>query len=292
MKRFLIGLLAILVILVITYNLILQSENGSTKVLNAITPSSTFSVDKDVSFGEGDRDRIDYYTSSTSDETKPLLVFIHGGGWNRGDKSMYKFLAEGLTSEGYDVALPNYRLHPDAIYPAFLQDNARAISAIHKKYPSRYMVIIGHSAGAYNALMMAFKPEYLEAEGIAACYTVRGIVSLAAPTGVYPMKKEPQISIFPDRLQGEDAPLKRIDQPLPPMLLLNGDEDTSVHHNNSIGLGEALEGRGIATVNVVKGADHVDPVKQFSRYFKGSIKDDALAFIEGLPEDEGDGFCK
>lgn len=292
MRRFILGLVTLLALIVLAYFLILRSENASTKVLNAITPSSSFDLKADVSFGDNPRDRIDYYMSTQSDDSKPLIVFIHGGGWHRGDKSMYKFFAEGLTSEGYDVALPNYRLYPEVIYPKFLSDNARAIAAIHKAYPTRYLVLVGHSAGAYNALMMAFKPQYLEAEGIASCYTVRGIVSLAAPTGALPVEKEPTISIFPERLQGGDSALKHINQPLPPMLLLNGDQDTSVHPDNARELGAALKGRDIASVKIIDGADHVDPVKEMSHRFEGPIKQHVLNFIESLPEDEGDGFCR
>ena len=292
MRRFFKILVSLLLVLGVTYVLILRSENASTTVLNAITPSSSFELEADVSFGDNPRDRIDYYMSTESDDAKPLLVFIHGGGWSRGDKSMYKFFAEGFTSEGYDVALPNYRLYPEVKYPEFLTDNARAIAAIHKKYPTRYLVLIGHSAGAYNALMMGFKPEYLETEGVYSCYTVRGIVSLAGPSGALPVEKEPQISIFPERLQGDDAPIKFVDQPLPPMLLLNGDNDTSVHPQNATALGAALEGRGIATVDIVAGATHSDPVKEVSKRFQGPIKQSILNFIAALPEDEGDGFCR
>ncbi len=292
MRRFVFGLLALIIILLLAYALILRSEKASAGVLNMITPSGSFDLKADVSFGDHPRDSVDYYLAADSDDSKPLIVFIHGGGWSRGDKSMYKFFAEGLTSEGYDVALPNYRLYPEVIYPEFLTDNARAIAAIHKAYPTRYLVLIGHSAGAYNALMMAFKPQYLDAEGIAACYTVRGIVSLAGPTGALPVEKEPTISIFPERLQGDDSTLKHLDQPLPPMLLLNGDEDSSVHPENARVLGAALQGRNIATVKIVKGADHVDPVKEMSHTFEGPIKQHILDFIEKLPEDEGDGFCR
>ena len=294
MGRLLKLLLSVIVVLGIGLFMTLRSENGGAAVLNAITPTSTFTADLDVSFGDHPRDRIDYYMATESDETKPLLVFIHGGGWHRGDKSMYKFVAEGLTAEGYDVALPNYRLYPEVKNPEFLVDNARAIAAIHKAYPTRYLVLIGHSAGAYNALGMVFKPQYLEAEGVYSCYTVRGVVSLAAPTGALPAESEPTTSIFPEKLQGDDSFLKHIDQPLPPMLLLNGDQDTSVHPDNARQLGAALEGRGIATVNIAVGADHVDAVTQFSSkgFLEGTIKDDVLAFIESLPEDEGDGFCK
>jgi len=220
-KRFLIFLLMVVILAGVAFYLLMRSERGQTSVLNFITPSSSYTLEKNFPFGPNPRDRVDFYMSKDSDDSKPLIVFIHGGGWNRGDKDMYTFVAEGLTTRGYDVALPNYRLYPEINNPEFLQDNARAIAAIHKRYPTRYLVLIGHSAGAYNALGMVFKPQYLEEEGVYACYTIRGVVSLAAPTGALPVETEPTLSIFPERLQGDDSFLKHLDQPLPPMLLLN-----------------------------------------------------------------------
>lgn len=294
MRRFLMFLVLILLLIGTALFFYSKTEKGGANILNFITPSSSYTLEKNFAFGSNPRDRVDFYMAKESDDTKPLIVFIHGGGWHRGDKSMYKFVAEGLTTRGYDVALPNYRMFPEVKNPEFLKDNARAIAAIHKRYPTRYLVLMGHSAGAYNALGMVFKPQYLEEEGIYACYTIRGVVSLAAPTGALPAESEPTTSIFPEKLQGDDSFLKHTDQPLPPMLLLNGDEDSSVHPDNARKLGAALEGRGIATVNITKGANHVDAVSHFSTrgFLEGPIKNDVMAFIESLPEDEGDGFCK
>ncbi len=294
MRRFLMFLFLVLVIAGIGFYFWMKTGKGQTTVLNFITPSSSYTLEKNFGFGPHPRDRIDFYTSKDSDDSKPLIVFIHGGGWDSGDKSMYKFVAEGLTTRGYDVAVPNYRLYPEVKNPEFLKDNARAIAAIHKRYPTRYLVLIGHSAGAYNALGMVFKPQYLEEEGILSCYTIRGVVSLAAPTGALPAESEPTITIFPERFQGDDSYLKHLEQPLPPMLLLNGDQDTSVNYRNAVELGKAMEGRGIATVEVVEGADHVMPVSQFSTrgFLEGPIKETVINYIEGLPEDEGGGFCK
>jgi len=298
MRRFMTFLFLILLLAAVGLFFLSKTEKGGTAILNTITPSSTYTLEKDFGFGDNARDRIDFYLAKDSDakdnESKPLIVFIHGGGWSRGDKSMYKFMAEGLTRRGYDVALPNYRMYPEVIYPEFLNDNARAIAAIHKKYPTRYLVLIGHSAGAYNSLMMAFKPAHLEAEGVYACYTIRGIVSLASPTGAFPMEDAPYTTIFPKLLQGDDAPLNLTDQPLPPMLLINGDADVSVGAQNSEKLAEALAGRNIATAKIYPGLNHTDVVSQFSSrgFLEGPVKDDVVAFIEALPKDEGDGFCK
>ena len=294
MRTLLKYILILLVVFAIVIFLMMRTENGGAALVNAITPSKSFSVEKNIAYGDHERQQFDFYTATDSDDSKPLLVFVHGGGWTRGDKKMYKFVAEGLTSEGYDVALPNYRLYPEVNFPAFLDDTANAIAAIHRKHPSRYLVLIGHSAGAYNALMMGFRPGHLDAAGIDMCHTVKGIVSLASPTGGLPAEEEPTISIFPDRFTGNDGALQLVDRQLPPMLLINGETDTSVDPGNASILGEALKGRKVAKVNIYPDTDHVDVVKQFSRHFdhQGKTKSDTMLFIEKLPDDEGDGFCR
>ncbi len=286
-------ILFLLLLMGIVIFFMLRTESGGAALINAITPSKSFTVEKDIVYGDHDRHRFDFYEAANGDDAKPLLVFVHGGGWTRGDKKMYKFVAEGLTSEGYDVALPNYRFFPEVKFPAFLDDTANAIAAVHKKHPNRYMVLIGHSAGAYNALMMGFRPGHLDKAGISMCHSVKGIVSLASPTGGLPAEKEPTISIFPDRFSGNDGALQLADRELPPILLINGEADTSVRPENASILGQALAGRDVANVNIYPDTNHVDVVKQFSRHFdhQGTTKADVLAFIEKLPDDEGDGFC-
>jgi len=97
---------------------------------------------------------LDIYRAEISRPDSPVLVFVHGGSWTDGSKNIYKFLAEGFTSEGFDVVVPNYRLYPDAVYPQMIEDSAKAVAFTSKQYPDRPLVVIGHSAGAYNVLIL------------------------------------------------------------------------------------------------------------------------------------------
>lgn len=246
-------------------------------------------------FGSGPRDQMDIYLSTKDNvDNKPLIVFIHGGGWHQGDKSMYTFFAEGLTSKGYDVAIPNYRLYPTVTYPNFLDDNAKAIAALHKKFPNRKMILIGHTAGGYNALAMVFMPQHLKKHGIEPCNLVGGVVSLAGPTGALPATSELTLSIFPEKLQGEDSFLNHLDVLLPPLLLINGVKDTVVHPNNARLLASKLESRSLASLNVVEDANHSQVVSQFSTlpFLEGKVKTEVLDFIKKLPTQHGGGFCR
>ena len=92
----------------------------------------------------------------------PVLVFIHGGGWHSGVPGEYHFVGRALARAGYVVVLPGYRLTPDGIYPRMLEDSAAALRwtrdnvAAHGGDPDR-VVIAGHSAGAYNAVLLALE---------------------------------------------------------------------------------------------------------------------------------------
>jgi len=262
-------------------------------LLNGITPSGSFSKAKNVSYGELDRQKLDIYKADKPRANAPVLVFIHGGSWEEGSKDIYKFLAEGFTSEGFDIAVPNYRLYPDAVYPQMLEDSAKAVAYVAKQYPNRSIVMMGHSAGGYNALMVGLNKAYLSAEGVSVCDRISGVVSLASPTGVYELKKEPLITIFPDRFQKEDAPLAYIKAPSPKLFMMNGRDDTTVGPKNAEVLSEKVKTRGGAVeLKIYDDVDHTQAVQFLSRHFddKAPLKLDIISFIDGLPKSGN--FCE
>ena len=255
-------------------------------ILNGITPSSTFDRTKNVSFGDGKRDKLDIYRSEKPKADAPVLMFVHGGSWDSGSKDIYKFLAEGFTKSGYDIVVPNYGIYPEAKYPDFLEDNARAVAFTAKTFPGRKMVLIGHSAGAYNVLMLGLRDEFLNKVDVDRCETISGIVSLAAPVGVVPLKNAPLTEIFPDRFTADDAVLSNVTGPAPAVFLGHGDKDTTVSPINASTLGEKILARGgTAKVEIYPGQSHSDVVKVLSRHFDGdaTLKADIVNFIEALP---------
>lgn len=215
-----------------------------------------------------------------------MLVFIHGGAWDRGSKDLYKFLAEGFTKSGYDIVLPNYRLYPEAKFPNFLDDNAKAVAFTAKIFPGRPLVLVGHSAGGYNVLMLALRDEFLAKAGITLCETVIGVISLSAPVGVISLEGSRLIEIFPDRHAGQDGILNVVKFPAPPFFLGHGGNDTTVNPVNSTLLAEKVIARGgHAQVNIFPGQNHIGPAKALSRYFEknSTLKSDIIEFLESLP---------
>ena len=258
-------------------------------ILNGITPSSTFDRDRGVAYGEGERAVMDIYRAEDPRPDAPTLVFVHGGSWSEGDKNIYKFLAEGFTKEGFDVVVPNYRLYPEARYPDMVVDTGAAARAAVEAFGGRDVVLIGHSAGAYNVLMAAMAPDV---SGVDVCGTVAGVISLAAPTGAYPLTDEPFVTIFPDRFGGADAPVNRVEGArLPPVMLVNGLDDTTVGPKNVEVLGAKMEAAGLRVQSkLYDGMDHIDAVRVLSRHFDGDspLKGDMIAFIDALPSSVAD----
>ena len=262
-------------------------------LLNGITPSGSFSKASDVSYGSLARQAMDIYKADTPKAGSPVIVFIHGGSWSEGSKDIYKFLAEGFTKDGYDIAVPNYRLYPEAVYPAMLEDSAKAVAYIAAQYPDRPLVVMGHSAGAYNTLMVSLNKDYLAAESVSVCERIAGVISLAAPTGVYELKKEPLITIFPDRFQKDDAPLTYVNAPSPKLFVMNGGDDTTVGPKNAEQLAAKVKARGgKAELKIYDGVNHTEAVQFLSRRFdsKAALKADIVTFIDGLPKSGN--FCQ
>ena len=190
--------------------------------------------------------RIPASVSTSTGRAKPrrkcrLVVFLYGGCWTTGARRAYRFLAHVLGSRGFAVAIPDYRLFPDAKFPDFLVDTASAIGWLHRHAGEHgihgdRMALLGHSAGAYNAAMVALDPIYLERAAVAP-EVLAGVVGLAGPYAFNPLEFQETREIFapsshdPDRVQ----PLRLIRRrAAPPMLLAHGGADRRVLPINSL----------------------------------------------------------
>ena len=136
------------------------------RLINATVPSNTHTVLRGEAYGSAERQRMDVYLPVDQAPDAPMAVFFYGGSWSSGERADYKFVGEALASRGIVTVIADYRLSPEVRYPVFLQDcalavrwardNARRLGAS----PSR-LFVIGHSAGAYNAAMLALDARWL-----------------------------------------------------------------------------------------------------------------------------------
>lgn len=268
-------------------SLLLMTSCSPLKTFNAVIPkdSGATAVGRDLAFGADRRQRLDLYRPAGGGTTArlPIILFLYGGSWSSGDKGGYGFVGRALAARGYLVAVPDYRLVPEVRYPAFLQDNAAAVRwvlANAVRYggdPSR-VVLVGHSAGAYNAAMLALDPRWLGAERRA----VKGWVGLAGPYDFLPLDGPVTRATFGQA--GDLAatqPVNFASADDPPTLLLHGGKDRTVLPRNSERLGALLAGKGVqARVKLYPELGHVGIVTAIARPFRSRapVVDDVAAF--------------
>jgi acetyl esterase/lipase len=241
---------------------------------------------RDAAYGAHARQRLDIYAPRQQAGPAPVLVFFHGGSWRSGDKADYEFLGAAFAARGFLTVLPNYRLVPEVRFPDFVEDCARAVRwtvdhATEHGGNGRRIVFAGHSAGAYNAIMLALDAHYLQEAGVEPTH-IRGAAGLAGPYDFLPFDVEATRDAF------GQAPEPAITQPVhfaradaPPLLLLWGEDDATVGQRSVQGLERAMRsaGGGVAT-KIYRGVGHVEILLALSRPFRGvaPVLDDVTAF--------------
>ncbi len=218
-------------------------------LLNATIPEDGFTVTRDIAYGPGSRQRLDVYQPARRGPARPpVVVFLYGGGWTAGDKADYLFVAEALTGHGWIAVVADYRVFPQVVFPGFVQDSAAAVGWTLDQAaglggdPSRVFVM-GHSAGAYNAAMLASDARWLAATGHRPA-DLAGMIGLAGPYDFWPLTSRTLIRIFggPDRADAQ--PIAHVDGDEPPMLLLAGADDGTVAPGNTLRLAAAVDAAG------------------------------------------------
>ena len=124
----------------------------------------------DLQYSNYENTLVDIYLPET--ENFQTIVYFHGGGLEHGSRRNERIveLAKSLTEKGYAFASVEYRMYPEAKFPDYLVDSAKA-TAFVKKYVQSHggsgeIIITGQSAGAWISLMLCLNVEYLVKEGI------------------------------------------------------------------------------------------------------------------------------
>jgi len=257
--------------------------------LNASIPDDGFEASRGHAFGAEPRQQLDVYAPKIRNGgLLPVVVFFYGGSWQRGERGEYKFVAEALTSKGFVVVIPDYRLYPEVKFPGFLQDGAAAVTWV-ERHISEYggdphqLYLMGHSAGAYNAAMLAFDPRYIEAAG-GGNASVVGFIGLAGPYDFLPMAPGGTF----DKVFGaaSDAfatqPVNFVSARSPRALLLYGERDTVVSSVNSKSLARHIRGEGGRVISIgYPDLDHIQIVGVIAKPYqhRAPVLDDVADFI-------------
>lgn len=219
---------------------------------------------------------------------KPILVFFHGGSWAEGSPDEYGFIARAFAPHGFAVVLAGYRLGEAGRFPAMLEDGASAIAWAHDHAAEfggdpEKVFLMGHSAGAYNAVMLALDRQWLGREGLDSGI-IKGVIGLAGPYDFYPFDKPATRRAFggwprPDATQ----PVRFARGDAPPMLLASGSRDDTVRPRNSLALAKALSEAGAPAEAVTfAGMGHVGILVTLARpldWWDRRTRDAVLAFL-------------
>jgi len=262
------------------------------KVLNALTPASTFTKTSSIAYGDDPRQKLDIYRPVTALPNAPVVVFFYGGSWNSGSKDDYGFVGEALASRGIVVVIADYRLYPQVRYPLFLQDGAQAVSWTYQHIAEygadpKQLYLMGHSSGAYNAAMLALDPQLLAAAGLSPSM-LKGWIGLAGPYDFLPIENRDVRPVFfyPDS-PPDSQPINHVSHDAPPSLLIASVDDNLVNpKRNTGGLAKKLRAAGVPVEEFYfTKTSHATLVASMARPLRwlAPVLDRVTAFIKFTP---------
>lgn len=263
---------------------------ASVWVLNLMVPRSGYSAVRDLSYGSDPRQKLDLYVPDKLTAPAPVLVFFYGGSWDSGTKDLYLAFGQAFASQGIIVAVADYRLYPQVRYPAFVEDSAAAFAFVHA-HAAQYggdpkrVFVSGHSAGAYNAMMLAADRDYLANAG-SSINDICGVLGLAGPYDFLPLTDPELITIFGGNNRPETQPITYIDGKRPPMFLAHDPKDTTVLPRNSYNLAAKLKAFGSpVTLKLYTGVGHIGLILSLAPGFRlrNSLRADMTNFIKDTP---------
>jgi acetyl esterase/lipase len=262
--------------------------------LNALVPTHTHSVTQGVAYGALPRHRLDIYrpTAAAPQGGWPVVVFFYGGSWNSGERADYKFVGEALASRGVLTLVADYRLYPEVRFPDFLHDSAEALAYGLRQASAlggnpRRVFAMGHSAGAYNAAMLALDAPRLERVGHSPA-ELAGWIGLAGPYDFLPIGNPDVKPVFhhPHYPPGSQ-PVQHVRAGAPRSFLGAAVNDTLVDpQRNTVGLARRLEAQGVpVTLKLYDGLNHVTIAGALGSPLRwmAPVLDDVATFIHATP---------
>lgn len=232
-----------------------------------------------------ERHRLDLFLPTQSGAPLPLIIWVHGGAWQAGDKENCPLLRSGYLEKGYAVASINYRLSQHAVFPAQIEDCKAAIRWLRahaKEYgldPSRFGAW-GSSAGGHLVALLGTSGDVADFDvgaHLDQTSRVQAVCDYYGPTDFIALAKSrdanrPATSLSPESLLiggfvldhpekvSRANPITYLTPDDPPFLIIHGDADFVVPHTQSILLFEAMKKTGLdVRFHTILGAAHGGP---------------------------------
>ena len=225
-----------------------------------------------------------YRPTSLAGKPAPIVVFFYGGSWKRGSRDQYRFVGQRLAENGVLTVVADYRTYPQARFPAFMEDAARAVRSVHENAAGwggdpQKLFIAGHSAGAQIAALLATDTRYLGRQGMKP-RALAGVIGLSGP---YDFKVTGDlVPVFGASSQWPLAQaVNFVDGDEPPFLLIHGKSDRVVEYADSVELAERLRSHGVpVTLELLPDAGHSAPLAGlYDPNRSPAVLKDMLAFI-------------
>jgi acetyl esterase/lipase len=229
-------------------------------------------VHRDIAYVEPKNDRqiLDVYAPTTG-KHRPIVFWIHGGGWQRGDKSDVQVKPKAFVDKGLVFVSTNYRFVPNVTIKEMAGDVAKAIHWVHQHAEeyggnSNMILVMGHSAGAQLAALICTDNRYLKAEGLSLS-VIKGCVPVDGDTYDVPMQiasvETPRAMIYrrkfgDEKSQAEMSAVTHVakEKHIPPFLILHVSDHPETR-SQSQRLAKALQEAEVsAQVFAAQGKDH------------------------------------
>jgi acetyl esterase/lipase len=252
---------------------------------------------KDVAYYEGEgadprKHRLDLYLPA-GDKPFPVAMWIHGGGWMMGDRSLFGALGERMAERGIGCAVISYRLSPGVKHPEHVKDCARAFAWLHANVrahggdPDR-LFVFGQSAGGHLSALLTLDRTYL-AEAKVPEDALKGTVPMSGVYSIPALPEEtrlPLMAMFPKSF-GSDPEVCRAASPVShlkgsavPMLILTESDDLPIRAQ-AAGFKAAVEKEGLKHVlfEDAKDRNHFSIVIRMMRAGDDPVRDRVIEFI-------------
>ncbi|MDQ2823394.1 MAG: alpha/beta hydrolase [Pseudomonadota bacterium] len=261
-------------------------------VVNALSTGNALQAESDVAYGLKSRQRLDIYRPASASHSSPVIVFFYGGNWNSGERADYAFVGRALAKRGFVVVIPDYRLYPEVRYPDFLSDSAAAVAWTVREInnyggDASRLFVMGHSAGAYNAAMVALDPALLAKVGVKPG-VVRGLIGLAGPYNFLPVSNVDTRPVFNyPNTPADSQPINHVSKSSPPALLIAANKDNLVDPVRNTGaLAAAMRATGVPVREVYfDGVNHVTLLGSLSASLKALAP--TLDAVEAFVDSDG-----
>jgi acetyl esterase/lipase len=255
-------------------------------LLNVTAPSGGVETRAAIAYAHQPDRQLDVYAPASACGA-PVVVFFYGGSWETGSRDMYHFLGLALARRGVIVMIPDYRLYPEVRFPTFMDDAAAAVAwsrANAQRFGGdpAHLFLMGHSAGAQIATLLALDPTYLRRAGMEPS-SLAGVIGISGPYDFLPLT-DPTLQIIfgPEETWPRSQPINFVTPSAPPMLLATGTADETVYPRNTVHLAARLRDAGVPVEErFYDGIGHIPTIGAFAwpLEFLAPVRQDVMDFI-------------